>query len=77
MFHAHLSSGAGTVSQLVAGVPSGLHKTKENCKKQEVREELIAYFLLIRHGPHRKRHIQQLLYGLLNKCTSTVNANLY
>jgi hypothetical protein len=25
-------------------------------------EELIAYYPLIRHGPHRKRHIQQFFY---------------
>jgi hypothetical protein len=25
-------------------------------------EELIAYFLLIRHGSHRKRRFQQFLY---------------
>jgi hypothetical protein len=33
--------------------------------KQEFLEELIAYFPLIGHGPHRKRRAQDLLSTML------------
>jgi hypothetical protein len=36
------------------------------------REELIAYFSLIRHGPHRKRRVQQFHYRCMCiRCRST------
>jgi hypothetical protein len=40
-------------------------------------EELIAYFPLILHGPHRKRHLQQFIVvagtRLQNRCLATIN----
>jgi hypothetical protein len=45
--------------------------------KKKFLEELIAPFSLIRHGPHRKRRLQRLIYRLLNTWTSTVSAHLY
>jgi hypothetical protein len=44
--HTHLSTGAGTIGQLVAGIPCGLslaqpHETKKNLiKKEAIREKL-------------------------------------
>jgi hypothetical protein len=34
--------------------------------KQEVGEELIAYFPLVQHGLHRKQHVQNKNYGVLD-----------
>jgi hypothetical protein len=61
--HHHLSSWAGTIGQLVAGVTSGLNPTplqqvrKQN--KNKLWEELITYFPFILHVPHRKRFLKQ------------------
>jgi hypothetical protein len=45
-------------------------------KNKKFREELIAYFPLIRHGPHRKRHLQQFLVAagtcLSSRCLATI-----
>jgi hypothetical protein len=58
MLHTHLSSGSGTMGQLVTDVPSGLSPIPLNLKKyKKFWEELIAFFPLIRHGPHRKRRL--------------------
>jgi hypothetical protein len=51
----YLSSGAGTLDQLVADVPRGLSLTpRQEIINKKFWEELIAYFPLIQYGPHRK-----------------------
>jgi hypothetical protein len=55
-----------------------LLKVKLEVAKKEIREmgernnkfweELIAYFSLIRHGPHRKRRVQKLFFFCLSIC---------
>jgi hypothetical protein len=54
----HLSSGAGTIGQIVAGVPSGLSLNPPPTSKKKINKKFwgkqIAYFPLIRYGPHRK-----------------------
>jgi hypothetical protein len=45
MFHTHLSSGAGTVGQLVADVLSGLSLTKLMSSVQIFRKSAVVYIL--------------------------------
>jgi hypothetical protein len=43
-------------------------------------EELMAYFPLIQHGPHRKRHLQQFLFPagtcLPSRCLATIRGTV-
>jgi hypothetical protein len=57
MFYTHLSSGAGTMGPLVAGVPIELSITPPHELNQKFWKELIVYFPLIRYGQHKKRKI--------------------
>jgi hypothetical protein len=59
-----------------------LLQAESNPKKQEVLGRINHYFLLIRHGPHRKRRVQQFFYCcvysllregcLRSRCVATV-----
>jgi hypothetical protein len=41
-------------------------------EKKKFWEELIAYFLLIRHGPHIKQHVQEFFCRICIRCRGNV-----